>query len=98
MSCVKCNGVWQCSTGGDPCNMEAEMAPEVGSTEVGSTETRCYYIYVKKDKGKCKMNIKDQSGPNPGDGWEPAGHVCLEFQVLSDVNTGECFVRVTPLP
>jgi len=94
MSCVKCSdGSWQCSSGADPCG----MSPEMGG-EVTGTETRCYYIYTKKAGGDCHMRIKDQPDPNPGEGWEDAGHICFQFDVLEDAKTHDCYVRVTPLP
>lgn len=89
MACVKCNGYWQCSDALDPCDMGF-------AADVLETETRCFQVYTKDQGDDCRMRIKADGDPPPGEGWSDAGQICLTFDLYSDPETGDCFVRIQP--
>lgn len=110
MPCKKCSdGVWQCSVSDDPCQftMEAhggvmQMQADNGGSEAAATaagdpiETtkECFKVFTKKTGAGCKMLVVSSGSPDPS-GWDPAGSICMTFDLHSDATTGQCFVRVT---
>lgn len=86
MPCVKCNGVWQCSVGDDPCEMGQAFEPI-------ASETHCIAVMTKSESDGCKMKIK-MDGKSEGD-WDDAGSLCFQFDLYKDADTGQCYVRIS---
>lgn len=83
MPCVKCNGYWQCSKDGVPCQ---------AANEPIEVEKHCFQVLTKKEYDDCKMKIKTtEEGPS-GEGWDDAGTLCVEFKLFVD-GDGKCFVK-----
>ena len=87
MPCERCDGgYWQCSAGGDPCELANEPI---------EVQEHCLNVWIRKTGGgKCRMQVQKNS---PGGNWESAGAMCFRFTLYESAKTGECFVKVEDL-
>ena len=86
MACKKCNGYYQCSPSGDPCDLAAGDPIE--------TETACLYVFVKEVGGD-SCNMKIQCTDNVPAGWTLAGKMCFDVDLYRSGDPAQCWVRIT---